>query len=101
MTETIDKTRNARSENEFPWRGVRLFLISLMTCRPVLTDSSNNEIAPSFTTLQTKVFGFKNQDWRNDLEGELVLALLAAGEDIRLVDVPAVAGAIYNSRTDD
>ncbi len=104
LRKTIDVTRSSiqtqgLEAGRYPWRHVREFLTELLTRRPVLVGLDGSSVAPSFVTLATPIAGI-HPDWRSQLDGELTVALVAGGVDIRLADVSALAGALYFERSD-
>jgi len=96
LTRTKCNDANLRTNN-YPWRKVRQFLINLMTRCPVLLDSAGQTVIPSFLTLSREVVALR-QNWKEELEGELIIALVEAGAEIQLIDIPLLAGALYFSR---
>ena len=104
IDETIAICNNTNNKGKidaerFPWRRVRQFLINIMIRRPVLLNEHKQIVAPSFSSVAMIVTGLK-ENWRNDLEGELIIALVESGIGIHLVDTPSLAGALFVSRTD-
>ncbi|OBI54672.1 hypothetical protein A5667_24895 [Mycolicibacterium fortuitum] len=80
----------------FPWTRVSMFLLRLFSIRRVLI-SGDEVFVPSLMTLTRPVTGFV-EDWQYELDGELVVQLLRAGQEITLFNRPDLAGAIYNGR---
>lgn len=102
---TVDLTRVtvARPEHDdsrYPWRSVREFLTQLLARRSILLSEDGSPVPTSFGSLGASVHRLQ-PGWRLDLDGELLIELVSSGADIRLVDVPALAGALYFERSDD
>ena len=85
---------------EFPWRRVREFFRELMTRRPVFLDVDSRPVAPSFQSLSTVVVGL-SPNWRLELDGELIVALMRDGMKLHWNDLAFLAGALFNERTGD
>jgi hypothetical protein len=80
----------------FPWSRVRLFIESLMRRRPVAL-SDGDPIALGWVNGERQVNAML-EDWQLRLDGELVLHLIDQGMNIRMDDLPDLAGALYNGR---
>lgn len=92
--------KSGGSEKNLPWATVRRFFETLLSRRPVLLDGSGALIYPSFAHAQTIVLRLAD-DWRLELEGELILFLLEKGQKIEYTDVPALTGAMCMTRDDE
>lgn len=88
------------TNGEFPWRRVREFVRELLVRRAVLLDVDGKPVTPSFQTLSTEVVGL-SPDWRLELDGELILALIRDGMKLHMGDLGFLAGALFNERTNE
>jgi len=99
LSETIRSTREQSIKEEviegnYPWRGVKGFLVELLRRRPVVLDTDEQEIVPSFKSDLTEV-GELKESWNLELEGELILRLLEMGIELDYHDIYGLAGALY------
>lgn len=88
-----------RTNKPFPWSTVRSFISALASRAPVFLV----EGAPTphtWIAAAQRVTGLI-KDWQLALDGELICYLLDQGVSISLDDIPALAGALYNSRRDE
>jgi hypothetical protein len=103
VNETIERTKVsvlAKSEGQtIPWRKVKEFLREILTRKPILLASDGTVLCPSLQSLSASVHGLAN-NWRLELEGELILALLRDKLDLRVADLSFLAGALFNERSD-
>jgi hypothetical protein len=84
----------------FPWSRVRSFIELLMSKTAVAISESGERFRFTWQQSGTVVAGLE-EGWQLMLDGELILALLGAGEPLDLRDVPDLAGALFNGRDDD
>ena len=87
-------------EKPISWRKVRPFLRTLTARRAIFVTEQGQTIASGFGTLSIPIKELV-QNWRQELDGELVLALVQSGLKLHLADLPHLAGALFNDRTDD
>jgi hypothetical protein len=106
LGEAVAATRNdapatKAGEKEIPWRKVKEFLRALLErCAILLTNEHKSSPSVlSFENLRVPIIGL-TPDWRLKLDGELVVALMKDGVKLHLGDVPHLAGALFNARTD-
>lgn len=92
--------KSGGSEKNLPWATVRRFFETLLCRRPVFLNVSGESIYPSFAHAQTVAVRLAD-DWRLELEGELILFLLEKGQKIEYADVPALTGAMCMTRDDE
>lgn len=90
----------AEENKNIPWRRVSAFLKNLLARCPVVLDVNQNAIVPSFSTLLAEVDTLVS-DWRKELDGELIIALIENNADISIHDLPSLTGALYLSREDE
>lgn len=100
ITACTDATRAKHStakESEIPWTTVRNFFIGLLSRQPVLLTDTGETVVPSFQTRRTVISRLDPQ-FRERLDGELVLFLLRQGAEILYMDAPALVGTLYPTR---
>ncbi len=85
--------------DDYPWSRVTQFIEELMRRRPVAL-SEGRPISLSWTTGRCKVTEMA-EDWPLLLDGQLVLHLIDDGFELRIGDLPDLAGALYNGRWED
>lgn len=92
------EAHTAQKDSKIPWKtSIRNFLVKLLTRRPVLRDAEDNYVTPSFHTGQTAIHGV-DPEFRNMLDGDLVMFLLEQGAEIKYEDRGSVVGALYMTR---
>jgi hypothetical protein len=84
---------------KYPWSRVTTFLEGLMRRRPVAV-SGDGPVARTWANGELEVTQMVDE-WRLLLDGELVLHLVDHGMELRIDDVPDLAGALYGGRTED
>lgn len=88
-----------RTSKPFPWSKARSFIGTLVSRVPVfLCDGVPTQY--SWNQVSLRVDGLI-ENWRFELDGELVCSLLEDGADVSLNDIASLAGALYNSRRDE
>jgi hypothetical protein len=95
------RERDTVHGTKYPWSRVIGLVEKLMRKRPVaLTGDDPTPIVPTWSTWSTTVTEMLD-DWQLLLDGELILHLIDRGLELRLDDLPDLAGALYNSRGED
>lgn len=97
--DAIKVTRESGRSNvppTFPWSRVRAFIEGLMRRRPVAI-SAGELVALDWSNGASPVDSMLD-NWQIRLDGVLVLHLLDKGIEIRMHDLPDLAGALYNGR---
>ncbi len=91
-------TNNQKVHNGFPWRKVRVFLVTLLS-RNAILKGNTEYFHYSFTTSSELVFGLQ-ESWIEILESDLIYALVQHEVNIHIADIPQLSGAIFLSRED-
>jgi hypothetical protein len=104
LSTAIDRAKEAMPDGPackpIPWRGVKVFLRDMLLRRPVLVAADDVRIGSGFGTLTIPVVGLV-ADWKLELDGELVIALVRSGVRLHLSDPPNIAGALFNDRSSE
>jgi hypothetical protein len=92
-------TRLVRGDKPFPWAKARTFIETLASRTAAFTHDGS-PVQYSWTRIDLPVDGTV-KNWRLALDGELVCYLLSQNATISFNDVPALAGSLYNSRSEE
>jgi len=84
------------ADPKFPWSRVTQFIENLMRRRPVAL-SGGEPVALTWDSGSREVTDMLD-DWQLRLDGELVLHLIDQRVELRMDDLPDLAGALYNGR---
>jgi hypothetical protein len=87
----------SRTTASYDWKRVTDFLYRLLEREPVLSDEQNKAVAPSLSTLNTRIARI-DPDFETKLDAVLMLELVRQFDDITIHDVEALAGALYSDR---
>jgi hypothetical protein len=105
IRDAVSEVRESRAQEllrpgkPFPWPKVRTFISTLVSRVPVFLV--NGEIVKHTWTEGSIAVNEFMPNWQLVLDGELVCFLLERGATISLDDIPALSGALYNSRSDE
>jgi hypothetical protein len=88
-----------RNDKPFPWAKARTFIETLASRVAVFTHNGS-PIQYSWSRIDLPIDGAV-KNWRLILDGELVCYLLSRGATISFNEIPALAGALYNSRSEE
>ncbi|WP_405993162.1 hypothetical protein [Streptomyces sp. NBC_00986] len=88
-----------KTNKPFPWARVRTFISNLASMAPVFI--SRGELVQNLLLQGDRQVDELSPKWKLVLDGELLCFLLAQGIEITTDDIPALAGALYNSRRDE
>lgn len=100
LTECITTAKSklqGERDKGIPWGKVRAFFVALLTRCPVLRDSDGKPVTPCFQSMRA-VIESVDADFKEKLDGELVLFILENGAEIRYVDMPALVATLYMTR---
>lgn len=94
----VKEVREAQAEQpeKFPWSRVTQFVETLMRRRPVAL-SGDERVSLTWTNGSLEVTAMVDE-WQLVLDGELVLHLVDQGAQVRIDDMPDLAGALYGRR---
>ena len=100
VSEAIRSVQESQSERKINWRKVAAFLYRLLDRVPVMTDEEGRYVEASIGKLRAPVCGLVD-DFEILLDGALILELVRRINDIDLLDIQDLAGALYLRRDDE
>ena len=89
-----------RHQKPYPWKRLMTFVEHLMRQKPVLLSLNSDLLSPSFRHAD-EVVGSLVKGWRMGLDGQIIITLIRGGIELGFSDRVDIAGALYNSRSDD
>ncbi len=98
MSRTRELWTEAHGGRSFPWKGLRSCFERLLMQAPVALDATEQPVRPTWAGSGVPVVKL-TAEWRQHLDGEMVVALVRGGADVRHADARDLAGALLLNRS--